>query len=80
MFHLSYEHEKIALSNLALCTNCQSYALQYRIRVNMSIFSQPGLAPGLVVCVVCVVCVCPTIIKLGQMIEEGLCITLFKGC
>ena len=35
----------------------------------MSIFSQPGLAPGLVICVVCV---CPIIIKLGQMIE-GVC-------
>ena len=66
MFHLSYEYENIALSNLALCTHFQCYAL----RVNMPIFSQANNCTCACGFVVCVVFVCPIIIKLGQMIEE----------
>ena len=40
MFHLSYELEKIALSNLALCTNCQCYALQLECTAHMINFLQ----------------------------------------
>ena len=40
----------------------------------MLFLAEPTIAPVLVVCV------CPLFIKVGQMIEEGLCITLCKGC
>ena len=45
-----------------------------------TIFSQANIRTWACGFVVCVVCVCPIIMKLGQMIEEGLCITLCKGC
>ena len=76
MFLLSYDFERIALSNLASCTKYQCYAHVELcgIIVNMSIFSQPGLAPGLWFWGLCGLCMSNNY-KLCQMIEEGLCIT-----
>ena len=67
-YHYCFSLDKDTMDNHLSTIRSQSQVTCLRIRVDMSIFSQPGL-------VVCVVCVCPIIIKLGQMIEEGLCIT-----
>ena len=54
------------------------YQLPMLCRIRVNIFSQANICTCVCGFVVCVVCVCPIIIKLGQMIEEGLCLRSVK--